>query len=63
MANPQAFSQLPGIGKAFNELLEDSGMSAIDFTQVITPQESAVAQAEQPQSQAAAQQQLPPVTQ
>jgi hypothetical protein len=63
MENPQAFSQLPGIGKAFNELLEDSGMSAIDFTQVITPQESAVAQAEQPQSQAAAQQQLPPVTQ
>lgn len=32
--NPQAFSQIPGIGKAFNELLEASGMSPIDFTSV-----------------------------
>lgn len=34
IANPQAFSQIPGIGKAFNELLEASGMSAIDFSAV-----------------------------
>ena len=60
MANPQAFSQIPGIGKAFNELLENSGMSAIDFTQVITPEESAVAQ-ENPQQPAP--QQLPQITQ
>ncbi len=30
---PQAFAQIPGIGKAFNQLLEESGMSAIDFSQ------------------------------
>ena len=46
MANPQAFQQIPGIGKAFNELLENSGLSAIDFSQVITPEESPVAQAD-----------------
>jgi len=68
MANPQAFAQIPGIGKAFNELLEDSGMSAIDFTQVITPEESAVAQAEQPQAPqeelpAPAPEELPQLTQ
>lgn len=34
MRNPQAFSQIPGIGKAFNQLLEESGMSAIDFTEI-----------------------------
>lgn len=45
VANPQAFQQIPGIGKAFNELLENSGLSAIDFSQVITPEESPVAQA------------------
>lgn len=46
VANPQAFQQIPGIGKAFNELLEESGLSAIDFSQVVTPEESPVAQAE-----------------
>ncbi len=56
VANPQAFQQLPGIGKAFNELLENSGMSAIDFTQVITPEESALTKEEAPE-------QLPQVTQ
>jgi hypothetical protein len=30
--NPQAIAQIPGIGKAFNQLLEESGMSPIDFT-------------------------------
>lgn len=29
--NPQAIAQVPGIGKAFNQLLEESGMSPIDF--------------------------------
>lgn len=50
VANPQAFQQIPGIGKAFNELLEESGLSAIDFSQVITPEESPVAKAEQANS-------------
>lgn len=36
IANPQAFQQIPGIGKVFNELLEESGMSAIDFTEITT---------------------------
>ena len=34
--NPQAFTQVPGIGKAFNQLLEESGMSPIDFTPMIS---------------------------
>lgn len=34
--NPQAFTQIPGIAKAFNQLLEESGMSPINFSQVIT---------------------------
>ena len=55
VANPQAFQQIPGIGKAFNELLEDSGLSAIDFSQVITPEESPVARED-----AAKAPQLPP---
>ncbi len=36
MANPAAIQQIPGLGKTFNELLEDSGMSAVDFTQITT---------------------------
>lgn len=32
--NPQAFSQIPGIAGAFNELLEASGMSPINFSEV-----------------------------
>lgn len=46
LANPQGFAQVPGIGKAFNELLEESGMSAIDFSGItkLQPQpEQAVA--------------------
>lgn len=35
MRNPQAFSQIPGVGKAMNQLLEESGMSPIDFTQLV----------------------------
>ena len=36
MANPQAFQTIPGVGKVFNELLEESGLSSIDFTQITT---------------------------
>lgn len=36
LRNPQAFQQIPGVGKAFNQLLESSGMSPIDFTQITT---------------------------
>ncbi len=32
--NPEAFRSYPGIGKAFNEVLENSGLSPIDFSQV-----------------------------
>lgn len=39
IANPQAFSQIPGISGAFNELLENSGMSPIDFSRVVAPVE------------------------
>lgn len=45
IANPQAFAQIPGIGKAFNELLEESGMSPIDFSQITVPVEMAEPQA------------------
>jgi len=41
IANPQAFSQIPGVGAAFNELLEESGMSPINFAQITTPVEVA----------------------
>lgn len=34
LKNPQAFSQIPGVAKAFNQVLEESGMSAINFTQI-----------------------------
>ncbi len=37
MTNPQGFSQIPGIGKAFNQLLEESGMSPIDFSSITAP--------------------------
>lgn len=34
--NPQGFSQVPGLAKVFNQLLEESGLSAIDFTPIVT---------------------------
>ncbi len=37
MANPEGFKSIPGVGKAFNELLEESGMSPIDFTPITKP--------------------------
>jgi hypothetical protein len=30
----QAVQQIPGLGKTFNEILESSGLSPIDFTQI-----------------------------
>lgn len=38
IANAQAIQAIPGISKAVNELLEESGMSAIDFSQITNPQ-------------------------
>lgn len=35
MANPQAFVQIPGLGKTMNQLLEESGLSPIDFSQIV----------------------------
>lgn len=34
LANPQAFATIPGLAKSYNQLLEESGMSPIDFTQI-----------------------------
>ncbi|MHA1211994.1 MAG: hypothetical protein ACTSSH_06000 [Candidatus Heimdallarchaeota archaeon] len=46
MRNPQAFSQIPGIGQVFNELLENSGLNPIDFSKIVEPK-----QPQQPQQQ------------
>lgn len=35
VSNPSAFVTIPGLGKAFNQLLEESGMSPIDFSQLV----------------------------
>lgn len=35
LANPQAFAMIPGLGSAYNQLLEESGMNPIDFSKVI----------------------------
>jgi hypothetical protein len=40
--NPGAIAQVPGVGKLYNELLEESGYSAIDFTQVTVAPKSVV---------------------
>lgn len=37
IANAEAIKTIPGIGKAVNELFEESGMSAIDFTDITKP--------------------------
>ena len=39
MKNPMAFVQVPGLGKAYNQLLESSGLSPIDFSSIIKPEE------------------------
>jgi hypothetical protein len=36
LANPQAFAMIPGLGSAYNQLLEESGMNPIDFSKIIT---------------------------
>ena len=52
IANAQAVQSIPGVAKAVNELLEESGMSAIDFAQITNvveqPAVSPVQQIEQP---------------
>lgn len=35
--NPQVFEQIPGIAKAYNELIENTGMSPIDFSSIVSP--------------------------
>ena len=35
LTNPQAFTMIPGLGSAYNQLLEESGMNPIDFSQII----------------------------
>lgn len=41
IANPQAFSQIPGIGSIFNELIEASGFSPINFSLITEAQQPA----------------------
>lgn len=53
IANPMAFKQVPGLAKLFNSLVEDSGFSPIDFTQITIPEvteTSATNQETQPES-------------
>lgn len=38
VGNPQAFQQIPGLGKVFNELLESSGLNPVNFSEIITPE-------------------------
>lgn len=40
LQNPQAFATIPGLSKAYNQLLEESGMNAIDFSRIITDVEA-----------------------
>lgn len=47
--NPQAIAQIPGIGKAFNQLLEESGMSPIDFRGLTKLSEQPQEMAEEPE--------------
>ncbi len=48
ISNPLAFQQVPGLGKIFNELLEESGMSPVDFSQITAIPEAGPPPAEQP---------------
>jgi hypothetical protein len=45
--NPEVFAKIPGVAKAFNELLENSGMSAIDFSKVTLAESTQSQQQEQ----------------
>ena len=53
LANPQAIAQIPGVGKAFNQLLEESGMSPIDFSAITILQEQPEQAPQTPQAPAA----------
>lgn len=48
LRNKDAFSQSPGVAKAFNQLLEESGMSAIDFSEVTKSPQTAQQPVEAP---------------
>lgn len=37
LANPGAIAQIPGVGNLYNELLEESGFSPIDFSKITVP--------------------------
>lgn len=37
MVNPTVISQVPGLGKLFNQLIEDSGLNPIDFSMITKP--------------------------
>lgn len=37
LRNPVGFATVPGIGKAVNQLLEESGMNPIDYSQITNP--------------------------
>ena len=50
LSNAQAFQQNPEIGSAVNELLEDSGMSPINFSRIV-PQPTQLQPTQQPQLQ------------
>lgn len=52
ISNPMAFQQVPGLGKIFNELLEESGMSPVDFSQITAvPEGEATPLAAPPQTE------------
>ncbi len=36
MVNPQAFAMIPGLGSVYNQLIEDSGLNPIDFSQMVS---------------------------
>ena len=39
LANVQGIQQVPGISKAYNELIESTGLSPIDFSTILSPKE------------------------
>ena len=38
LKNPGAIAQVPGVAKLYNELIESSGFSPVDFSAITTPQ-------------------------
>lgn len=51
IANPDGFARVPGIAKTFNELLENSGLSPINFAEITAPRPKPVAPEVAPQQQ------------